>query len=108
MERNKKAKLESERIKRFVEEDNFVISNHARVRMFQRNVSTNNIKRIIMNGEIIEEYIDDGPCPSALIFGFLENIPYHVVVAECEDHVRVVTIYRPEEDKWIKYRIRRR
>jgi len=41
------------------------------------------------------------------MLGFLGNIPYHVVVAECEDHVRIVTVYIPEEDKWIKYRIRR-
>ena len=100
-------RLNLERIKRFVEEDNFVISNHARVRMFQRNVSTDDIKEIVIKGEIIEEYIDDEPCPSALMLGFLGNIPYHVVVAECEDHVRIVTVYIPEEDKWIKYRIRR-
>jgi hypothetical protein len=100
-------RLNLERIKRFAEEDNFVISNHARVRMFQRNVSTDDIKEIVIKGEIIEEYIDDEPCPSALMLGFLGNIPYHVVVAECEDHVRIVTVYIPEEDKWIKYRIRR-
>jgi hypothetical protein len=75
--------------------------------MFQRNVSTDDIKEIVIKGEIIEGYIDDEPCPSALMLGFLGNIPYHVVVAECEDHVRIVTVYIPEEDKWIKYRIRR-
>ena len=103
-----KARLNLERIKKFVEEDNFVISNHAKVRMFQRNVSTDDVKEIVLKGEIIEEYMDDEPCPSALMLGLLENIPYHVVVAECEDHVRIVTVYIPEEDKWIKYRIRRR
>ncbi|MFQ6056505.1 MAG: DUF4258 domain-containing protein [Methanosarcinales archaeon] len=76
--------------------------------MFQRNVSTDDIKEVVMNGEIIEEYIDDEPCPSTLILGFLENHPYHVVVAECEDHARIVTVYKPKEDKWIGYRTRRR
>jgi hypothetical protein len=28
-------------------------------------------------------------------------------VAECEDHVKILTVYKPEEDKWIEYRIRR-
>jgi hypothetical protein len=106
--KNMKTRVNLERIKRFVEEDNFVISNHARVRMFQRNVSTDDIKEIVIKGEIIEEYIDDEPCPTALMLGFLENIPYHVVVAECEDHVRIVTVYIPDEDKWVRYRIRRR
>jgi hypothetical protein len=103
-----KPQLNLERKKRFVEEVGFIISNHARVRMFRRNISTNEITEIIMKGEIIEEYVDDEPCPSALILGFIGNSPYHVVVAECEDHVRIVTVYIPEEDKWIKYRIRRR
>ena len=106
--KNMKTRLDLERIKKFVEEDNFVISKHARVRMFQRNISTDDIKGIVINGEIIEEYGDDEPCPSTLILGFLENIPYHVVIAECEDHVRIVTVYKPEGDKWIRYRIRRR
>jgi len=102
-----KAKPALERIKRFVEEDKFMISKHARVRMFQRNVSTNDIKDVIMKGEIIEEYLSDEPYPSVLMLGFLENIPYHVVVAECEDQVRIVTVYKPTEDKWMMYRIRR-
>jgi hypothetical protein len=102
-----KTRLDLEHIKKSVEEDDFVISTHARIRMFQRNVSTDDIKGTVIKGEIIEEYIDDVPCPSALLLGFLENIPYHVVVAECEDHVRIVTVYIPEEDKWIRYRRRR-
>ena len=102
------AKFDLERIKGLVKLDRYIISNHARVRMFQRNISTDKIKKIIMEGEIIEEYIEDEPCPSALIFGFLGNVPYHVVIADCEDHVRIVTIYKPEEDKWVEYRIRRR
>ena len=102
-----KTRLDIERIKKYVEEDNFVILTHARIRMFQRNVSTDDIKGTVLKGEIIEVYIDDEPCPSALVLGFLENIPYHVVVAECEDHVRIVTVYIPEEDKWIRYKRRR-
>ena len=100
-------KIDFERIKRLIEEDRFIISNHARVRMFQRNISTNDVKKTIMKGEIIEQYLEDKPCPSALILGFCEGVAHHVVVAECEDHVRIITIYKPEEDKWTGYRIRR-
>jgi len=76
--------------------------------MFQRNVSTDNLRDIVMKGEIIEEYVDDKPCPSALMLGFLKGNPYHIVVAQCEDHVRIITVYKPEEDKWIEYKVRRR
>ncbi|MFW6105348.1 MAG: DUF4258 domain-containing protein [Chloroflexota bacterium] len=102
-----KEKFTLKRIKRFVEQDSFIVSRHARLRMFQRNVSTDDIKGILLKGEIIEEYIDDEPCPSALILGFLENIPYHAIVAQCEDHVRIVTVYKPGQDRWIGYRVRR-
>ena len=71
------------RIRELVRKDDFVISSHARTRMFQRNVSTDEIKGIILSSEIIEEYPDDEPCYSVLLLGFLEDLPYHIVVAEC-------------------------
>jgi hypothetical protein len=95
------------RIEKLIREDKFLISHHARIRMFQRNVSTDDIKSVITNGEVIEEYRNDEPCPSVLMLGFIGTVPYHVVVAECEDHLRVITIYIPEEDKWIDYKRRR-
>jgi len=101
------AGIDIEFIRKFVQEDKFIISNHARVRMFQRNISSDDIRYLIMDGEIIEEYPEDEPCPSTLILGFWCKNPYHVVVAQCEDHVRIVTVYHPEEDKWIDYKIRR-
>lgn len=75
--------------------------------MFQRNISTREIKHVIINGEIIEDYPHDEPCSSALFLGFTEGKPCHVVIAQCEDHARVITVYVPEKDKWIDYRIRR-
>jgi len=51
------------------------VSQHARIRMFQRNISTDDIKEAIMRGEMIEEYVEDEPCPSALVLGFLESTP---------------------------------
>jgi len=94
-------------IRKFIQEDKFIISTHARIRMFQRNISTDDIRDLIMKGEIIEEYPGDEPCPSILILGFLDKNPYHIVVAQCEDHIRIVTVYYPEEDKWVDYKVRR-
>jgi hypothetical protein len=30
----------------------------------------------------------------------------HVAVAVCRDHIKIVTVYRPTEDKWIEGRVR--
>jgi hypothetical protein len=96
-----------ERIADLIESGEILISHHARVRMFERNVSTDDLIATILSGEIIEMYPDDEPCPSVLIMGLIEAIVYHTVIAVCTDHIRVITVYIPEENKWIEYRKRR-
>jgi hypothetical protein len=98
---------QSDRIAELIESGEILISHHARVRMFERNVSTDELIAVISLGEIIEEYPDDDPCPSVLILGFIEAVAYHTVIALCRDHIRVITVYIPEQDKWIEYRRRR-
>ena len=98
---------QSDRIAELIESGEILISHHARVRMFERNVSTDDLIAIISSGEIIEEYHDDEPCPSVLIMGFIDAVAYHTVIALCSDHIRVITVYIPERDKWIEYRKRR-
>jgi hypothetical protein len=99
--------IDHNKIKELFSINSFIISNHARVRMFQRNISTDDIKHIIAYGEIIEYYHDDEPCPAALLLGFTIERPCHVVVTQCADHVRVITVYIPEKAKWIDNRTRR-
>ena len=96
-----------DKIKHFLKEDAFIISNHARIRMFQRNISTENIKEIIIRGQMIEDYPEEEPCPSALFFAYSKGRPCHVVVAECIDHIRIITVYIPENNKWIDNVVRR-
>lgn len=96
-----------DKLKRLLTEDAFIISNHARTRMFQRDISTENVIEVIINGQIIEDYPEDEPCPSALFFAYSGGTPCHVVIAECEDHARIITVYIPENNKWIDYILRR-
>ena len=98
---------QSDRITKLIESGEILISHHARVRMFERNISTDELITIISSGEIIEDYPDDEPYPSILILGFIDAVAYHIVIALCRDHIRVITVYIPEEDKWIEYRRRR-
>lgn len=91
----------------FVKRDAILISQHARVRMFERNILTDDLLAVIATGEIIEEYSDDDPCPSALILGFINHTAYHVVIGLCTDHLRVITVYIPEDEKWKDYRKRK-
>ncbi len=99
--------MELTKIREYINVDNFYISNHARIRMFEKNITTHEIKDIINKGEVIEYYPDDKPCPSVLLLGFVNNNPYHIVVAECNDHARIITIYIPNNKRWIDRRKRR-
>jgi hypothetical protein len=99
--------LNLEKIKNFISDDKFLITNHARIRMFERNISTDILKLIVMHGEIIEKYPDDTPYPSALIIGYWNEQPWHLVIAQTEDHARIITVYKPDKEKWIEYRKRK-
>ena len=55
---------------------------------------------VLLDGEIIENYPDDFPFPSALILGWIGGRPLHVVVALNEDArmVAIITVYEPSTE----------
>lgn len=61
-------------------------------------------------GEVIEQYPNDYPSPSALVLGFTDGGPLHVVVAQDSDARRliVVTTYEPDPEVWHEDFARRR
>lgn len=77
---------------------------HVEKRMMQRGISRNDVKRCIMNGEIIENYPDDYPYPSCLIFGQIEGDKILHVVVSISDGVpkilNVITAYFPNDRKF--------
>lgn len=75
---------------------------HAIQRMFQRGISEQDVRRVLENGTLVEEYPDDAPYPSKLVLGWSGRRPIHVVVADnyIENQVIVVTVYEPDADEW--------
>lgn len=73
-----------------------------------RNISTDDLLSAITAGEIIESYPDDEPCPSLLMLGFIRDHAYHVVFGVCDDHLRVITAYMPDDEHWIDTRTGRK
>ena len=74
--------------------------------MFERGISSEDILPILTEGGIIETYEEDAPCPSVLILGYLQGLVIHIVIACCEDHIKIVTVYHPD-DRWINNQLRR-
>ena len=75
---------------------------HALQRMFQRDISNDDVKRTIESGEVIENYPNDEPYPSQLTLGFVNDRPIHVVFAENseENEIIIITVYEPNPTKW--------
>ena len=96
-----------QQIQEFIRKKQYLIVYHAKMRMVTRGITTIEMEKAIEDGEIIEEYLDDEPCPSVLLLGFVKDKPLHLVVGICDDHVRIITVYVPTGEKWIDYRKRR-
>ncbi|AET65048.1 DUF4258 domain-containing protein [Methanothrix harundinacea] len=43
---------------------------HAVERMFERDISVEDVRRVLLEGAVIEGYPEDTPFPSCLIFGW--------------------------------------
>lgn len=75
---------------------------HAVQRMFERQISEENVKYVIHTGEIIENYPTDLPYPSKLVVGWIGAKSLHVVLAENIEQKEwiVITVYEPDPNKW--------
>jgi Domain of unknown function (DUF4258) len=75
---------------------------HAIQRMFQRQISEEDIRHVLAMGEIIESYPDDSPYPSFLALNFCGARPIHVVAADNHESQEtiVITAYEPDPIQW--------
>lgn len=90
---------------------NVVFSQHAFTRMFEREISPEVVKRATQAGEVIENYPDDHPYPSALLLSFEDGRALHVVVGvdEAEATCHIVTAYWPDHSMWsADFKVRRK
>lgn len=76
---------------------------HCLQRMQERDISRADVKRGIETGEIIEEYPEDYPNPSCLIFGYAVDGQILHIVAGCDNmNIYIITVYFPNSDKFEK------
>jgi hypothetical protein len=73
---------------------------HSLERMMKRGISTEIVKKVLLDGEIIEDYPEDKPFPTALFLGWFQKEPFHVVAAfdSLSGYCFVITVYRPDLD----------
>lgn len=64
-------------------------------------ISKDEIRQVIFEGEIVEDYPEDKCGHSCLIFSYtLIGRPVHVICAPKEEYLGIITVYVPTLDKW--------
>lgn len=87
----------------FNSSSNIKWSMHCLERMQERDISIADVEFCLKTGEIIEDYPDDFPHPSCLIFGHTqENKILHIVVGSDNSTLFFITAYFPDTDKFEK------
>ncbi len=88
-------------IRKLIESGNVKWSTHCLERMGDRDISIDDVKNCIMNGEVIEDYPDDYPYPSCLIYGVVtDGRVLHTVVGTDRDKAYIITAYYPNTVKF--------
>lgn len=70
--------------------------------MFKRNISVDDVKFALVNGELIVTYVNDKPFPSYLLLAYVGNRPIHILTGKDETLERciIITAYEPDESIW--------
>lgn len=86
------------------------ISDHADEEAQTDNLLLEEILESVRVGEIIEDYPEDKPYPSCLIFGKTsKGDPIHSVWGYNQNNgwAVLITVYRPDSSRWIDWKKRR-
>ncbi len=90
-----------EQLKILNKPESIAITEHARIRLYERKISIDDIVNGINTGEIIKQYPDDKPLPSCLILGLSVKSEYIHIVASCDiDFIYLITAYFPNPSVW--------
>jgi len=101
------------KIKSCFSENRVLYTSHSRKEMDDEEfgkIKEHEVFEAIQDCEIIENYSDDKPYPSVLIYGISKHKrPLHIVCAYSneDDKTIIVTVYQPNPDLWDDYRRRK-
>lgn len=94
-------KIDIKMIKQLVKDKKIRWTNHVIIRLLQRNINQKDVENALINGEIIEEYENDYPYPSCLVFGInLNNDVLHIVCGSNDEELWIITAYYPDKKEW--------
>jgi len=86
------------------------LSAHAEAEREADKITNSEIVEAVLSAqaEIIENYPTDPRGASCLVLGFTnEQRPIHAVCGLARDVIIIITVYRPEPNEWIDWRVRK-
>ena len=96
-------------IRKKIATDEFEFSKHAVDQSIIRRISVQELRDVITNGEVIEDYPEDKYGASCLIHG--KTAGGRAIHVQCSypsrSMVKVITVYEPDPELWIDYKVRR-
>ena len=93
--------MELELCRRLCLESKILWTQHCLERMQERDISRADVKNGIQTGEVIENYPDDYPNPSCLVFGYTVNGRILHIVVGCDMiNIYIITAYYPDTSKF--------
>lgn len=93
-----------------IQADSVNITLHARKEAKEDALKLDDIFFSVIYGEIIEDYPNDFPYPSCLIYGRTSSEePVHSVWGyDVESRIAIlITVYRPDPERWIQWKKRK-
>ena len=93
--------MDLELCRRLCLESIIIWTQHCLERMQERDISRADVKNGIQTGEVIENYPDDYPNPSCLVFGYTVNGRILHIVVGCDMiNIYIITAYYPDTSKF--------
>lgn len=91
-----------EEIRQKIETEQFEFSKHATNQSLLRRIQVQEVREIIRQGQIIEDYPNDKYGPSCLIGGLtLNDRPLHIQCSyPSRPLVKIITLYEPDPLRW--------
>lgn len=70
------------------------------IEMSDENITITEVKNVVLNGEVLRVYPEDPKGASRLMLGLPDGRAVHVVCAQQQETIHVITAYLPSNEIW--------
>lgn len=99
--------MDIEKLIKKIKTKQYLISRHAQKRIDERHINHEELLKVILEGEIIEDYPDDKPYPSCLMMKYVRESEHLYVVCAVNDLAHIITVHWIDPEKWLDPKTRR-